>query len=257
MEKSINIDNLNINYKTFGKGVDLLVLHGWGGSSDSYIEFGKHIEKMGFRAIVPDLPGFGKSDAPKEPWTVNDYVQFARLFVKSLGMNKFLLFGHSFGGGIAAKWMSENPAEISGLVLCAPAIIRDKKTFKKSLFKFIAKTGRGFLNISKSQKLHSIGKKALYKIAREHDYEKASGVMQETFKNAVSEDLLSVLQQIKKPTLIAWGRGDKYTPISESEFVKKAIPNSKLVIFEKARHGIHLQEPKKLSLEIKNWSKNI
>lgn len=257
MEKTIKIDNLNINYKTFGRGLELLVLHGWGGSSDSYIEFSKYIEKMGFRVIIPDLPGFGKSDTPKESWRVTDYVQFARLFAKSLGMNKFLLFGHSFGGGIAAKWASENPAEISGLVLCAPAIIRDKKTFKKSLFRFVAKTGKGFLGITKSQKLYGIGKKALYKIAREHDYEKTSGVMQETFKNAVSEDLLGVLPRIKKPTLIAWGRGDKYTPVAESEFVKKAISNSKLVVFEKARHGIHLQEPKKLASEIKIWSKKI
>ncbi|MCK4891787.1 MAG: alpha/beta hydrolase, partial [Candidatus Pacebacteria bacterium] len=88
-EKQIKIDGLNINYKQIGNGdVPIILLHGWGVSSDKYSAFAEHLSQFSifnfqFSIFVPDLPGFGKSDEPNENWNLDDYVEFTDKFIKS------------------------------------------------------------------------------------------------------------------------------------------------------------------------------
>ena len=53
------------------------------------------------RVISIDLPGFGKSNRPIETWGSLDYAKDIADFLKSCGIEKYSLFGHSFGGKIA------------------------------------------------------------------------------------------------------------------------------------------------------------
>ena len=256
MEQTVNIDNLEINYKTWGEGTPVLALHGWGGSLESYEKLGKELSSMGFKLIVPDLPGFGKSEKPSRPWGVAEFAAFARFFAKSQGLRDFYLFGHSFGGGIAIKWTFWDTSNIKGLILCGVAVVRNKKTLKKVLFKYATKAGKKTLSFGFLKGIRKISKKMLYKVAREHNYEEMEGVMKETFQNVVKEDLTDKLPKIKLSTLVVWGKDDTYTPLAEGKLVHDKIKNSKMVVFDDARHGVHLQQPKKLAGAMRDWIRN-
>ena len=74
------INGLNINYIDEGCGKLLVLLHGWG----SNIELFKGIidfAKAKYHVVAMDMPGFGKSDEPKEPMNVDDYVSFVLSFI--------------------------------------------------------------------------------------------------------------------------------------------------------------------------------
>ena len=58
--------NNYLNYKIFGRGTPILLLHGWGGSSLSMIPIAEILSKKGFKAITLDLPGFGNTTLHKE-----------------------------------------------------------------------------------------------------------------------------------------------------------------------------------------------
>ena len=90
-EEKILIDGLKINYKIAGQGPAILILHGWGGSSDSWISVQEILAKEGFKIIVPDFPGFGKSETPFEPWGVREYSNFVLNLTKILELQKFFL----------------------------------------------------------------------------------------------------------------------------------------------------------------------
>jgi len=84
-ERQTKINGLNINYKTIGDGkTPIVLLHGWGVSSDKYLELAKklNIQYPISNIVIPDLPGFGKSEEPKENWNLNDYVGFVDEFIK-------------------------------------------------------------------------------------------------------------------------------------------------------------------------------
>src|SRR3989344_891612 len=98
-EETIEVKNLKINYKSFGSGKPFLILHGWQSSSDRWMKVGELLQEK-YRVIIPDLPGFGKSEEPKEAWSLDSYVDWLLEFTaKVLELNKeFYILGHSFGG---------------------------------------------------------------------------------------------------------------------------------------------------------------
>ena len=68
----LKIDDLKINYIQYGKGSDILLLHGWGQNIEMMKILGDHFENN-HRITILDFPGFGKSDEPKRAWSVEDY----------------------------------------------------------------------------------------------------------------------------------------------------------------------------------------
>ena len=83
----INIKNININYIQYGSGDDIVLLHGWGQNIEMMKPIGDRLEKN-FRITILDLPGFGKSEAPKNEWMLNDYVSLLHNLFSELNIEK-------------------------------------------------------------------------------------------------------------------------------------------------------------------------
>jgi pimeloyl-ACP methyl ester carboxylesterase len=66
----IQVDGLNIRYTEQGEGPKVaVILEGWGTSIEVYESVARDISDK-YRVITLDLPGFGRSDEPGEPWGV-------------------------------------------------------------------------------------------------------------------------------------------------------------------------------------------
>lgn len=252
-EKNL-INGLEINYKIAGEGEPLLILHGWGGSSDSWIKVQRILAENGFKVICPDLPGFGKSETLPEPWTIKDYSDFILDLFGKFNLQRVFLLGHSFGGRIAIKFTALYPLKIKKLILVSSAGIKYEKTFWYFFISVIAKIGSKFSFLP----FYSFFRKIFYKyILRKTDYLEAKGVLKETFKKIIEEDLRIYLPQIIVPTLIIWGKEDKFTPLSDAYLMKEKIKNSKLEILEKIGHTPHLENPQLLSKKIIDFLKTL
>ena len=80
---NVNINGLNINYIDEGTGPLLVMLHGWGSNIDLFAGV-INFAKRGYHVVAMDMPGFGKSDEPKEPMSVEDFMNFVIDFIKVL-----------------------------------------------------------------------------------------------------------------------------------------------------------------------------
>ncbi|HXK32096.1 MAG TPA: alpha/beta fold hydrolase, partial [Candidatus Paceibacterota bacterium] len=69
-EVRVLINGLETNYKIAGSGPAILVLHGWGGSSDSWVKVQEILSEKGYQVIAPDFPGLGVSANPPIAWGV-------------------------------------------------------------------------------------------------------------------------------------------------------------------------------------------
>lgn len=246
-EEKVLINSLWTNYKISGNSLKtILILHGWGGSSDSWKKV-IQILSNNFKVICPDLPGFGKSDFPTKPFTLDDYVNWLSLFSQKLNLSKFFLLGHSFGGRIAIKFSILNPQKIEKLILVNSAGIESYKTFPTRIAFFFAKVGNFLFSKKCFVQFKNFFSQIFYFLFRIQDYAKAKGVMRETMKNIVSEDLLSQLSKISCDTLIVWGKKDKILPLKYAFLFKEKIPNSQLIFLQNTGHSPHLEVPEKLS----------
>ncbi|MDD5145290.1 MAG: alpha/beta hydrolase [Candidatus Pacebacteria bacterium] len=266
-EKKISVNSLTINYKiteeedpllSFAgikfypekvpiKGT-ILILHGWGGSSDSWIEVQKNLIKNGYKTIVPDLPGFGKSVTPLKAWGIDDYTDFVSKFAEKINLTgPFFLLGHSFGGRIAIRFVLKHPEKIKGLILCDSAGIKPKMGIKTMLIYWTAKLGNALLTPKHFSRFRDSARNFFYAVIRHRDYEKADGVMKETIIKVLNEDLFADLSKIKTKTLLVWGKNDKMVPVKYANVFKINIENSELEILPKIGHSPHLEVPDKLS----------
>ena len=246
-EEKILIDGLKINYKIAGQGPAILILHGWGGSSDSWISVQEILAKEGFKVICPDFPGFGKSETPFEPWGVKEYSKFVLNLTKILELQKFFLLGHSFGGRVAIKFSVLYPEKIKSLILCNSAGIKQKWGFREKFIFRLSKLGNAIFTFPPLKRFKNKFRNLFYIFLRHKDYAKADGTMRQTIKKVLTEDLLKDLPRIKTRTLIIWGEFDKLVPVKYAHTFKEKIENSKLEILLKIGHSPHLEVPEKLA----------
>jgi pimeloyl-ACP methyl ester carboxylesterase len=189
-EKRTIINGLETNYKISGDGQPVLILHGWGGSSDSWIQVQKILAEKNFRVIIPDFPGFGKSKTPEEPWTVDGYVEWVKNFAERIEINSpIFLLGHSFGGRISIKFAIKYPEKIKSLILCSSAGIKPKGELSKKIFYYLARIGNYLFSQKPLARFKEGARNTFYTMIRKKDYLKANGVMKEIIKNILAEDL--------------------------------------------------------------------
>jgi len=251
-EKIMDVRGISVNYKIAGQGPVILILHGWGSSSDSWTQVQQLLAEKGYQVVVPDLPGFGKTDAPKEIWGVEEYAKFAKQFADLLisdinKSQKFVLAGHSFGGQTAIQFATIYPEKLDQLVLIAAAGVRRTPGVLKKLVMGTAKIASFLLYLVPSQELRNNIKHAMYMAIRRSDYVRTQGIMRDVFKKVITQDLTAKFSKISIPTLIIWGDKDELTPVQDAYLMDELIPNSKLEIIEGGKHALNFQMPEKLS----------
>lgn len=245
-EKTVLINALKINFKVAGQGPAILVLHGWGGSSSSWTEVLELLSSKGYKVVCPDFPGFGKSETSLAAWDVAGYMEWVVSFIESQDLDEFFLLGHSFGGRVAIKFALLHPERIQALILCNSTGIKHTPGFKTRIIFILAYIGNIIFSSKFLARLKDKARHILYSFLRHKDYVKAKGVMRQSIKKVLEEDLLPVLSEIKTKTLIIWGEKDKMVPVKDAYIFNEKIDNSKLEILAGTGHSPHLEKPEEL-----------
>ena len=108
-------------------GHTVVLLHGnnfagfyWGGPIEA-------IREEGFRVVVPDQIGYGRSSKPIMPYNFADMARNTRLLLQSLKIDKVTVIGHSMGGMLATRFATQYPAMVERLVLYNPIGLADAR----------------------------------------------------------------------------------------------------------------------------------
>ncbi len=226
---------------------DIVILHGWGRGTKSYEEVKRFLEQKGYSVYLFDMPGFGDAPPPPEAWSVDDYVNFVLKFVRSKNLDRFFLWGNSFGGRIAIKFAVKYPEKLNGLILCAAAGIKNELNFRQKIGAILARIGKPIFRAIALQAVAGFTRRMLYKFTGSQDFLLAPGIMKEVLKKTIEEDLKSYLSKIKTPTLIIWGQKDNILPLADAYLMNKEIAGSQLKILENIGHSPHKEAPEKLA----------
>lgn len=232
------IDSITVNYIDEGEGEVVLLLHGWGANITLYAGMIHALAQSGHRVIALDMPGFGKTTEPSEPWCVDDYVDFVMKFIESFGFTSFSIVVHSFGGRVFFKMNAREklPFTIDKAVLIDSAGILPKKSFRQKVSLRCYKIGRAVMS---TKVLHFLYPDAVDNMRRKRgsaDYNSATPTMRATLVKVVNEDLEPLIHLVKCPTLLIWGDQDTATPLSDAKRMEELIPDAGLVVCEGAGH---------------------
>lgn len=236
------IDGLNINYICEGEGDLVLLLHGWG-SNITLFQNTVNLLSQKYKVIAPDMPGFGESDEPKEPWDVDRYVDFVLEFLKDYQFEKITLLGHSFGGRVIIKLCSRQlPFEIEKVILVDSAGVKPEKTTAQKIKQSTYKMTKKIFASAAVQKMFPDALENLRRKNGSADYNAASPIMRQTLVKVVNEDLCDLMPNVKCPALLIWGKNDDATPLSDGQLMEKLMPEAALVAFDNAGHYSFLDQ---------------
>lgn len=128
-EKTILINNREVHYLEAGKGENLVLLHGYLGSSDGFCYVVPVLSKT-FHLIIPDLPGAGfrsknnsyfSEELPGKN-SVFSYLDFLCSFVNKLNLKKVNLLGLSMGGTLSLEYAKRNPSKVLKIIVFEPTL---------------------------------------------------------------------------------------------------------------------------------------
>ena len=210
------IRNVKINYKQYGKGEEVVLLHGWGQNIEMMKPLGDHLIDH-YHVTIIDLPGFGLSKEPVYALSIFEYADIVYELLKELKIDNPIMMGHSFGGRISIVYASKY--KVSKLVLFgSPCVRHEYKSIKQTILKKLKK-------MKILSPLVNIMKKHIGSV----DYRNATPIMRDILVKTVNQDLSENAKKIKCPTLLIWGDNDEAVPVSEARELEKLLPDGALI----------------------------
>lgn len=175
------------------------------------------------RVIAIDITGFGKSKSLPFAYSLEDYAKDVIDVLRGLGVYKYDLVAHSFGGRVAIKMLTLNE-DVCKLVLTGSAGLKPKRSLKYYFKLYGYKIIKPFL--SKKARL-KFGSKELKSL---------SGNMRLSYYKIVNEHLDNIVKNIKTETLLVFGQNDKETPLYMAKRFNEYMVNSHLYVIKDAGH---------------------
>jgi pimeloyl-ACP methyl ester carboxylesterase len=248
-------------YLDMGEGTPIVMLHGFMGSAVNWLPL-IELLKPNFRCIGIDLFGFGASARPLIRYDIAKEVAFLRQVVQVLELDSFYLLGHSFGGWVSAAYTLQYPESVKGLILAAPAGIRDDS--------FCGRYDHLRPILWQTPVIDwalALIKPIAVKIGQEKTIAQIAWMRQELNAQPAArsflvdrlrpEDAIDTVEkeihQITAPTLVITGDRDETIPLWHSETYAREIPNAKLSILNDADHSLPQHHSPELASLISQW----
>jgi pimeloyl-ACP methyl ester carboxylesterase len=115
---------------TKSNGKVIMLLHGKNFNGAYWERTAKDLSDKGFRVIIPDQIGFGKSSKPQSyQFSFSQLAENTKAILDKLQIDKIIVLGHSMGGMVATRFTLQYPEKVEKLILENPIGLEDYKTF--------------------------------------------------------------------------------------------------------------------------------
>jgi pimeloyl-ACP methyl ester carboxylesterase len=229
-EDHVEADGFHIRYREAGNGVPLLHLHGAGGLqwTEGHDLLARH-----FRVIAFEMPGFGVSAENTRTQTQAELAATMARAADALGLDRFNLWGTSFGGRTALWLAAQHPERVQGLLLEAPTAIRP--TGMQTPSGTAEEMAR--LLYAHPERMPPL---VLPDMTIRMKTRRLVGRLRGPDRDAAFE---ARLLQLETPTLVLFGTRDRLMPPELGRHYKELMPNCQLVLVYDAGHAISSERP--------------
>ncbi len=245
-----------ISYREAGAGQALVLLHGIGSSSASWLF---QLEGLnGCRLIAWDAPGYGESDFLKsrEP-RVFEYADALHAFLERLLLKDVVLVGNSLGCLMAAAYAAAHPERVRSMLLLGPAAGHggDKKKLEERL-KQLDDLGPEGLAEKRSPTLVAASSPpiALELVRWSQRRIRPDGYRQAAHCLANGR-LADDARQFRKKVLVACGTEDIITPEAGCKAIAAAFPKAEYRSLAGLGHAPHVEDPAQINAMIREFAR--
>jgi pimeloyl-ACP methyl ester carboxylesterase len=270
-QRMLDVEGMPVNVMETGQGPPLLLIHGWSGVWQHWLENIGHFAAS-HRVIAPDLPGFGLSPMPDQPLSIPNYASAVARLMDALEIERASVIGSSMGGLIGAQLAIEQPQRVERLALVGAAGLAGRYIGMPAGFlrhPLVHPPARLLLRESPLPRLLArrivsrprLRRAALFWVVRYPErlsgaiaYELVRGAGRPGTAAAgiavLTHDVRVRLGDIACPTVVAWGDRDLTVTPDGAEVYAETIPGSRRLVFSDTGHLPMIERPARFNAEM-------
>jgi len=254
----------DVSVLTLGRGPDVVLIHGLGGTKSSFFETAAALAAGGHRVHALDLPGFGASSKPlRAPYTGAWFATAVLDTMDALGVQRAGLAGNSMGGRVAIEAALAAPERVTGVALLCPAVAFVKRTFHPLVSVLRPELGllphgipralvaRQFWSLFGDREAIDAALADVVVDGFRRTY--ASAGARHAFLASARNLYLDApfgrrgfyprLAQLRNPSLFVWGSHDRLVPAGLRHIVYDWLPQARQTVLEGCGHVPQVERP--------------
>jgi pimeloyl-ACP methyl ester carboxylesterase len=227
-------DGARIWYATYGSGAPVILLHGGLGHSGNWGYQVPALVENGYRAVVIDSRGHGRSTRDARPYTYELMASDVAAVMDTLRIERAGLVGWSDGACVAMVLASMAPKRIAGVFFFAcnmdPSGTKEIEEFTPILRRCFSRHMQDYAQLSATPDQFD-------------EFSDAVSLMQKTQPNFSAHDLA----EISVPVAIVQSEHDEFIKREHAEYLAQSIPGAEFVLLPGVSHFAPLQRPEEFN----------
>ena len=265
----VRVQDRWVNMADLGSGPVVMFVHGLGGSWQNWLENIPEFARD-HRVIAVDLPGFGASEMPAQPISMEGYARTLEALCAQLDLDAVALVGNSMGGFVGAELAIRSPERVQRLCLVAaaglsiehlradPALAVLRRT--EALITFYA---GWFAARSETVSRRPGLRRALMGLVAAHPDRLPAPLIAEQIRGTGKPGFLDALAamtgypirdrlgDIACPTLVVWGDRDRLVPVADADEFERLIDDARKVVYRDTGHVPMLERPGRFNADLR------
>lgn len=211
------------------------------------------LRQAGFRVVVPDQIGFGRSSKPQIPYSLHDMTRNTRAILQKLGIEKVTLIGHSMGGLVATRFATAYPEMSTHLVVVNQIGLEDQRARPWRGFDeaYKASLARSYTDIRQNIERYFVTWKPDYeKYITIHygwtlsgEWPRLAWIRASLLQMVYMEPIMYEWPRVTAKTLVIGGEKDGPNFPALAKRSADTIPGAQLVLFPNVGHNPHMEAP--------------
>lgn len=256
------------SFLTSGEGEPLLLLHGIPGSALTWEQAGSLLSER-FRVIIPDLRGFGRSEALDGDFYMEAQAHSLYEFLNGLGIRRLSIGAHDFGGPVAFTLMRLFPdLNVRTLIVSATNLFTDTYVPPPLRLAAVPVLGSLLFRVAAGNRagLHMMYLAAMrnksdapWSSFQRHLTSSGVELTRRIFQRSLAdlkgnyEQIERMLPAVTQPTLVLWGDKDPFFARAVGERTHRALRGSRLKVYRDTGHFVPEERPKEVAIDIQNF----
>jgi pimeloyl-ACP methyl ester carboxylesterase len=233
----VEVDGCRTHLRRAGKGEPLLFLHGASGAP-VVMPFREKLAQR-FDVLVPQHPGWGRSDEPAWLENIHDVAYFYLDFLKQLDLRNVTVVGSSMGGWIAMEMAVRDTARMKSLVLVSPAGVAAPGVQPADIF--LMAPEELIRNLFVDEKLVQARLSAPVDV--DDSLKNRHATARLAWEPRLHDPFLPKwLHRIDVPVKIIWGKQDRILPVGILDELKRLMPKAQTLVLENCGHLPHAEK---------------